>query len=134
MARLISQTGLTSPVNVGSPQEGMKWIVKWALVVLHTSTTTGSRQAAVVVIRGNNSINNGAILADTTSQSGTSTTYAGYGDVISGTIYSVPTAQTQFYQFPEVFAADIVTLASNQTVLQSGDTVDYYIMVEEAPS
>ena len=131
MARLISAKGLTNSQNIGSPQPGMKWIVKWALVVLHTSSNTGSRDATIGIIRGGNPQNDGTVLATTTAQTSTNAEYAGLGDVSNQNLYSPPTSTTQFYQFPEIFAADILVLVAQ---LQAGDTVDYYIMVEEEAS
>jgi hypothetical protein len=127
MARLISQTGLPGSQNIGSPQEGTKWVVKWALVVLHTSTTTGSRAAAIEIARAG--IGPNLLTIAYVSGSGTSNTYYGVGDITNN---GGGGAQlVQFYGFPEVFAVDIIQL--NYQGL-SGDTVDYYIMVEEEAS
>jgi hypothetical protein len=128
MARLISQTGQTASVTIGSPQQGTKWVIKWALIVLHSSATTGTRQAYLVIVRGNNPYEIGPVLATSGNQTGTGGTFIGTGDVTSNqnTQYSVT-----FYQFPEAFAIDVIMLSAT---LVSGDTVDYYILVEEAPS
>jgi hypothetical protein len=129
MARLISQKGLTANTTIGSPQEGFKWIVRWALVVLHTSSTTGTRYVTLGVVRGGNTSDAGADLATTEAQTGTSTTYVGTGEVVNPQLYT--SYSTIFYTYPEIFSTDIVYLFG---AFISGDTADYYMMVEEVPS
>jgi hypothetical protein len=128
MARLISQTGLTAATNLGSPQEGMKWVVKWALIVMHSSSTSGTRQAYLTIVRANNQYSLGPTLATVGSQTATSGTFIGTGDVTDNQNTQYPVT---FYQFPEVFAIDVIRL---NATLVSGDTVDYYILVEEVSS
>ena len=133
MARLISATGVNENVTVGSPQEGMKWIVKWALVILHTGSGTGTRNATLVIARANTGAlgqeNPGPVIANTNDQTGTSTTYSGVGDVSPVAFYNGQLIQ--FSQFPEVFATDVI---QTFTQLVSGDIYDFYVMVEEVPS
>jgi hypothetical protein len=128
MSRLISAQGVTANETIGSPAPGMKWIVKWALVLLHTGTGSGSRSATLVVVRASNAYNRGAILAGSGVQTGTSTTYAGTGEVTSNQEGS---DSTVYYDYPEIFSIDSIELIVS---LISGDTVDYYILVEEASS
>ena len=125
MAKLLSGKGLTATTNIGSPPQGMKWIVKWVLLVLHTGSTTGSRSGAIVAGRANYGINVGTLLAFTGGQTGTDATYYGVGDVTN----SAPANfLVEFYAFPEVFSTDVIQLVYSG---QNGDTVDYYIMIEE---
>jgi hypothetical protein len=130
MARLISAKGVTAGGTIGSPMEGMKWVVKWALVVLHTGTTTGNRFASMFLYPANNSNNAGVQIAYTGLTSSTSATIAGIGSVINQTGGNVANL-TQYYQYPEIFAIDVIQL---NVELQSGDTVDYYILVQEEAS
>jgi hypothetical protein len=133
MARLISQKGQTANVTIGSPQQGMKWIIKWAVVILHTGTGTGSRNVTLAINRGNTGAlgqeNPGPVIANTGTQTGTSTTYSGIGDVSPQGFYSGQLIQ--FSQFPEVYAIDVI---QSFVSLVSGDTYDYYILIEEASS
>jgi hypothetical protein len=122
MARLISATGVTAGGTIGSPMEGMKWIVKYALVTLNTGTGSGTRSASLIVQRSGISY-----LAETLasiSTSSTSVNYSAIGDVINS-------ANTIFYEFPEIYAIDVVQF--NITLI-SGDTASYYLLVEEASS
>jgi hypothetical protein len=128
MARLISAKGQTGNVVIGSPQEGMRWILKYVVVLLHTSSTSGSRSAYLTIERGGNSVDVGPILATTGSVSGVSATFSASGDV---TQTGSGNSSTIWYQYPEAYAVDILALFVN---LITGDTVDYFIMVEEASS
>jgi hypothetical protein len=133
MARLISQTGLTANTTIGSPQEGTKWIVKWAVLFLITSSTTGNRSAYLFVKRANNAYLSGPLLGGINPTTGTSTVIVSasegstqyYGGGFPLAIFN------SLYQFIEVYAVDTIQLVVS---LQSGDSVDYYILVEEAPS
>jgi hypothetical protein len=131
MARLLTQQGLTANTTIGSPAQNMKWIVKWAMVVCHSGSGTGTRDPYIYLARGGVTAGTGTgiLLALTGSQTATNSTFYGNGDVInnSGQFTNV----LVFSQFPEVFAIDVIELQWNSV---SGDTVDYYILVEEASS
>jgi len=128
MAKLLSGKGVTTNVTIGGPPQGMKWIVKYALIVLHTGTGTGSRQADIRISLARAGVysSNVPLLANTGSISSTSTAASALGYPIN--VSASPGQLTIFYQFPEIYAVDSIYLNAN---LISGDTVDYYIMVEE---
>jgi len=135
MARLISAKGITANgiTQIGMPMPGTKWKVKWVVVVLKTGTGSGSRSANLFVSRGNVG-NFGPFLAATGTQTGTDTEYNAIGDVAIFTTSNpayFSSLFTTYYQFPEVFATDSINLAA---VLIAGDSVNYYIMVEEEAS
>jgi lipid-binding SYLF domain-containing protein len=127
MARLISAKGVAAGGNIGSPPQGMKWIVKWVLLLLHTGTGSGTRSASILISFANAG-NFGLFIAFTGSQTGVSSTFSAVGTVGPNVAAS---SNTQFSQFPEIFAVDVINLQVN---LISGDTVDYYILVEEVSS
>jgi hypothetical protein len=128
MARLITEAGFAGNVVIGSPQEGMKWIIIYAVIVLHTSATSGTRNAYLTVQRGGNSVDVGPILANTGNVTLTSANFSAIGDVTQSTQGN---ALTIYYQYPQVYAVDSIALF---TTLISGDTVDVYLMVEEGSS
>jgi hypothetical protein len=133
MARLISAKGQTSAGAIGSPQNGTKWVVKWAMVILHTSSTSGTRQAVLYVNRADVFVTSGGItagpfLATTGSQTATSANISGTGDVVSS---QNANTSVVYQQFPEIYAVDVIY---SIVTLVSGDTYDYYVMVEEVPS
>jgi hypothetical protein len=131
MARLISAKGVTAAGNIGSPQQGMKWIVKWAIIMLHTGSGSGTRSGLIMVNRANNSyLASGPILANTGNITATSSAIVGVGDVTSQFATNV-SSTVIFYQFPEIFSIDVL---QTQVTLISGDTYDYYVLVEEASS
>jgi hypothetical protein len=131
MARLLTQQGLTANTTIGSPAQNMKWIVKWAMIVLHTGSGTGTRNPFIYIARAGITANTGSgiLLATAGSQTSTNGTFYGNGDVVNNGAEF--TNLLVFSQFPEVFAVDVIGLWWNSV---SGDTVDYYIMVEEASS
>jgi hypothetical protein len=133
MARLISAKAQTSGGAIGSPQNGTKWVVRWAMVLLHTGTGSGTRSVDLYVNRANvyntsGGITAGPFLAMTGSQTATSANIQGTGDVTNS-----QNANTfvVYQQFPEIYAVDVIW---SQATLISGDTFDYYIMVEEVAS
>jgi hypothetical protein len=123
---LLSQTGVTSALNIGSPPAGMKWIVKWTLAILNTGTGTGTRYVQINVQRAN--INIGPSLANTGSTTGTSIMISGTGDVTDN---QTATTSVVYQQFPEIYSMDNIFA---QVSLISGDYYDYYIMVEQVPA
>jgi hypothetical protein len=129
MARLISAKAQTAGGAIGSPQNGTKWVVKWAMVILHTGTGSGTRQVNIVVMRGNIQLNlSGTLLAGTPSSTATSANITGAGDVVTQVNTGLVTV---YQQFPEVYAVDVIQAYAT---LISGDTFDYYVLVEEASS
>jgi hypothetical protein len=130
MAKLLTGKGLTTNVNIASPPAGMKWVVKWAMTILHAGSTTGSRYVTIVIDRMSTGSlgqeNPGPIIANTNGQTGTNITYSAIGDVSPQGFYNG--GLTQFSQFPEVFSTDLI---QTFTTIPAGDTYDYYILVEE---
>ena len=127
MAKFLMGKGITKNTIIGSPPKGFKWILKWAMITLYTSTTTGSRTTYLNYILVSNSPYSGCFTLAQISTSSTQIIVSGIGGVINQ-IGCGATSLIQYYQYPEIFDNGEIFL---NPVLQSGDTVDYYIMVEE---
>jgi len=121
--RVLTATGLTASADLPQPNVGYKWRILSAQVQLTTGTGTGSRSANLNVV-GNGSLFNYPLLASVSSSTA-SAVYGGTG----GTAGASPSdTNTSWYNFPEIRAVDQVKCIVS---LVSGDTVAYYLLVDE---
>jgi hypothetical protein len=122
--RKFSGSGLTALGQTFSPASGLKWKVLGAYVVLHTSATSGSR--FVYMFQDLNKANiGGTEIVNTGSFSTVSSSIiAPLSQTNSSTVSTFVSQGTDMY----ITEFDQITISGS---LISGDTVDYYFVVEE---
>lgn len=130
--RIISGNSLNATKNY-TPKKGKKWIIKRILVTLTTSATSGTRSLTVYVFMPNASPNNvGPILIASGNITAVSTSWSGiyqkWINPYSGGSISNATGAYSYDTPEEVSYYDEIRVAA---ALQSGDTFDVYIQVDE---
>lgn len=131
MIRRTGLTGVTANTLVGTPTNGYRWRILGAVVVLNGSATVGARSANLNIGRdnynGTQTYANETVAITTQGSTSASTTTQGIGTVSPA---GAATTVTQWSQFPEVTSFDTLYLSVS---LQSGDTVDVFVVYEEVP-
>ena len=123
MIRVFQVSGNTAGITL-SPGNFWKWRMLYAVIVLHTSSTSGTRTLSMYVTRG---LNYSEHLLTSISESTVSSDFYSVGDVAAqgagsnGAVY-------QWAAFPEFIAKDTINVTGT---LVTGDTFDYMIVVEE---
>lgn len=127
MIRTLTVKGATAGVQVGVPPPGFRWRVLSAVVVLNGSATVGARSANLNLGPMYQSQSAANLTLAITSQGSTSasTTSTGIGGTSPAGAADTVTTWTAF---PILSRADQIFLS---VTLQSGDTVNAYLVVDE---
>ena len=123
MLRVLTATGLTASADLAQPNVEYKWKVIYAQLLLKTGTGSGSRNANLSIV-GNGYLFAYPLLASVSSSTASAET-GGSG----GTAGANPSdGNTSWTAFPEIRAVDQISCGMT---LVSGDTVSYYVLVDE---
>lgn len=123
MLRVLSASGLTASANLNQPNVGYKWKIIMAQIKLTTGTGTGSRSAVLGVV-GYQSLFMYPYLASASSSTASSSS-GGTGGVAGA---NPGQTNLSWNAFTEIRSADLVQC---NVSLVSGDTVSYYLLVDE---
>lgn len=123
MLRLLTASGQTASGNLSQPNVGYKWRILSAILSLSSSSTAGTRTAQLGIIMGSSTLAFPVLVSLSSDTVSTVSTATGGPNAPNASA-----TNTIWYMYPEMRSADVVKLSVS---LQTGDTVEYYLLVDE---